>query len=167
MAILRVDELLAPLPGCCEGGHKTGGYRLGCLRHPIRMRSFASFVFAGCFCADGYALHVTNLRSHRSATARLPFLDQMRTRPPSSSGRGPTLQKTAFSRSCLFFTHTAHQKSEEPERFRPPPQLFAAVLTLALCALYDITRCRPPLSTAGRVCFPCGCRISLRCAVIR
>ncbi len=29
---------------------------------------------------------------------------------PSSSGRGTTLQKTAFPRSCLIFTHTTHRK---------------------------------------------------------
>jgi hypothetical protein len=38
----------------------------------------------------------------------------MRTRPPSSSGRGPTLQETAFPGSCPFFTDTTIENSEEP-----------------------------------------------------
>jgi hypothetical protein len=34
----------------------------------------------------------------------------MHTRPPSCSGRGPTLQETAFPGSCPFFPHTPHRK---------------------------------------------------------
>ncbi len=103
-------ELRAPLSGCCEGGDTKPVVSLT-LDHRTSWGAFICFfVFVECFCADGYAMHVTNLRSPRSATARLPFLDQLRTRPPSCSGRGPTLLKTAFPRSRPFFTHTTHRK---------------------------------------------------------
>ncbi len=85
----------------------------GCLRMPPASHSDTPIlfrVFAKGFCANGYTPPPTNVRFPRSATARLHFPDPMRTQPPSSSGQGPTLQATAFPRSCPFFAHTTHRK---------------------------------------------------------
>ena len=107
---------LHPCRGALRGGTKpvvslTLNHRLQAWMPPAsHSDAIVCFFFVRCLRADEYALHVTNVRSPRSAPARLHFLDPMRTRPPSRSVRGPTLPETAFPRSCLFFTHTTHRK---------------------------------------------------------
>ena len=121
VAALREEALLAPLPGCFEGWDKTGGIAnaqppaTGWDASGIRFeRTYLVFCFRKILLHKRIRSSSTIVLSPRSATARLHFFDQIRTQPPSSSGRGPTLQETASPRSYPALLTRPTENSEEP-----------------------------------------------------
>jgi hypothetical protein len=91
-------------------------YKLGCV-YLLLLFSQNAFVQTDTLCMS-QIFDLPAPQPHDS-----PFLDQMRTRSPYSSGRGPALPKTAFPRSCSFFTHTSHLKQRRTKLPVPVPQI--------------------------------------------